>query len=180
MSELLRLLSLIQTIGSAKYLVRAGAWILAALILWWLWVAESPLARFFAFVGVAAALYGGIWYFLEAPVEWTKYLFVKLIFVMLGASRLVIKIVLMGVAILLSAIYFISPIDFIPDILIGLGWIDDALVAFGLISYAANSKFSLPVPTISAEEAGEHPAWKVAFVATAATGITWVLRMATG
>jgi uncharacterized membrane protein YkvA (DUF1232 family) len=180
MSELLRLISLIQTAASAQSYARAAAWILGAIVIWWLWGAESAVLRLIAFVGADAAVCVGIWYFLKAPVEWAKYLFVNAVFLMLGLSRVFIKAIVMGIAILLSIIYFLSPLDFIPDILLGLGWIDDVLVAIGLISYAANSKFTIPVPSISAEEAADRPGWKVALVATLGTILTLIVRAATG
>jgi uncharacterized membrane protein YkvA (DUF1232 family) len=180
MSDLLHLLSWIQTATSAKSILRTGAWLVAVVMLWMLRTSGSSGARWLGFVGVDVALYFGVVTFFQAPIEWIKYLFVNMIFLALSASRIAIKLILIGLAALLSLIYFISPIDFIPDILLGFGWIDDALVAFGLICYAARSNYTLPVPSISAEDAATHPTWKIACVVTVSTCLTGLLRAATG
>ena len=179
MSELLKLIAWAQTAASAKYLPRITAWVLSAIVLGILWFSESSVMRSFGFVGVDVAIYMGLFFFVQSPVEWAKILFVKLIFTILGASRLIIKVVLICVSLLLSAVYVISPCDIIPDILLGLGQLDDILITIGLVSYAANSKYSLPVPTMSAEDAADLPFWKVVLLATMSTVITWFLRIVT-
>ena len=40
---------------------------------------------------------------------------------------------------LLALVYVVSPIDFIPDPLIILGWLDDILVVVGLLSQTAKA-----------------------------------------
>ena len=179
MSDLLRLLSWIQTAASAKSIARTVVGILIAIVIFQLWTAESSLARFIGFSGVDIAICLAIFIFLQAPVEVTQWFFIQLVYGMLTMSRFLIKIILMGVAATLSLIYFISPIDIIPDILLGLGWIDDALVAFGLISYASRSNYSVPIPSMSIDEASRHPAWKLAMIATTGTILTIILRSAT-
>ena len=179
MSDLLRLFAWIQTAASAKSIGRTIAGILLAILVWQLWTAESALGRFVAFVAVDLALCAGIFVFLQAPVEVTQWLFIQLIYGMLTISRTFIKLIIMGLACLLSFIYFISPIDIIPDLLLGLGWIDDALVAFGLISYASRSNYQLPLPSMSIEEASTHPTWKLAMIGTCGTILTFMIRAAT-
>ena len=97
MSDLLHLLSWISTAASAKYWPRIAAWLVGALLLWWLWTAESGLARFVGFIGLDVALYFGISDLPAiATVEWTRYLFVKLIFLALSAGQVIIKLILMA------------------------------------------------------------------------------------
>ncbi len=180
MSDLLHVVSWIQTATSVRTYLRIGGWLLAALAVWMFWASDSPLARWIGFIAVDVALYLGIITFMRAPAEWLRYLFVSLIFVSMAMSQIIIKVTLMGMATILSVIYFLSPIDIIPDLLLGLGWIDDALIAWGLISYAAKSQYALPVPSISVEEAVEHPAWKVASIAVVSTCLAGLLRAATG
>ena len=43
------------------------------------------------------------------------------------------------IALGLSLLYLILPVDFIPDLLLVIGWIDDAVIAVGAISYARNA-----------------------------------------
>jgi hypothetical protein len=40
------------------------------------------------------------------------------------------------VYLIVSVVYLISPIDFIPDILLVIGWIDDAIITIGAVVYA--------------------------------------------
>lgn len=146
MSELLKLLTSIQTLSSWRSLLTNAGYVAVGLFVIYLWRMDAGLARLLSYFLAIGLLYLGLMIFLKAPAGYAKYLYIKAIFLVLSLFRMASKAIVMGIALLLSFIYFISPIDIIPDILIGLGWIDDALIAFGLISFAANSKITVPVP----------------------------------
>lgn len=40
------------------------------------------------------------------------------------------------IVLILAAIYIISPIDFIPDFIVGIGWLDDFLVLLMALAIA--------------------------------------------
>jgi uncharacterized membrane protein YkvA (DUF1232 family) len=40
------------------------------------------------------------------------------------------------IVLILAAIYIISPIDFIPDVIVGIGWVDDFLVLLMALAIA--------------------------------------------
>jgi uncharacterized membrane protein YkvA (DUF1232 family) len=49
------------------------------------------------------------------------------------------RTVLAGIAIILAIIYLIWPVDFIPDIIPVIGWIDDLIVIALAIGFAMNA-----------------------------------------
>lgn len=169
-----------QTMASAKPWLRIGGGAVIAVVLWLLWNAETPWVRWLGFIGVAIVVDFGVVAFLEAPMEWLRYWTFRAVFGLLSASRAIIRALLIMLAALLSAIYALSPLDFIPDVLIGLGWIDDLLVAFGLIFYAAKWRYAIPAPSASAKETARHPVGRVVSAAAIAVGLAGLLRLITG
>jgi uncharacterized membrane protein YkvA (DUF1232 family) len=180
MPEFLKLLSVVQVVSSWQSLVRAAWYLFVAVLLYNLWWAEHPLARLIGFAIADVVLFYVMIAFLRAPVEYAQYLALKALFLLLGVVRLTSKAFLMCLAFLLSAIYFMSPIDIIPDLLLGIGWIDDLLLAIGLISWSMSAKVRFPVPDPGRLELENRPGSTWITAAALSTVLTCVARGLTG
>lgn len=180
MSDLLHALYNLLALASVRSCAIAAGWLGGGFVVWRLWFSETTWTRWLGFLAVDVGLALGVLVFLRAPLQWINYIFFELLFLMLSASRALIKISLVIISAILSLIYFISPIDVVPDLLLGLGWIDDALVAWALIMRAVKSEYAVPMPDVSAEDVAGRPAWKIACAVVVATFLTALLRLATG
>jgi uncharacterized membrane protein YkvA (DUF1232 family) len=142
----------------------------------WMWFSSIEALRWVAFLLVWAGLSFALIFFLSSPLQWLNYLLFQAFFLALTLLRLCVKLVVVVLSIVLSAIYFISPIDLIPDLLLGLGWIDDVLIAWALISWAWKAQIEIPMPSVSAEEVSEQPLWKRLLAILLAGTLTWLLH----
>ena len=180
MHDLLQLLSSLQSLFTMPSTVRSAGWgCLAVAVLGvtgWMWFSSVEVLHWVAFLLVWAGLSFALLLFLSSPLQWVNYLVIQGFFLSLTLLRLGIKLVVVSLSVILSVIYFISPIDIIPDIFLGLGWIDDALIAWGLITWAWKAEIEIPMPAVSAAEASEQPFWKRLLAVFLAGTLTWVLH----
>lgn len=180
MHDLLQLLSSLQSLATMPSTARSVGWgCLAVAVLGataWMWCSSVEVLQWAAFLLVWVGLSFALLLFLGSPLQWVNYLLIQGFFLSLTLLRLGIKLVIVTLSVVLSVIYFISPIDIIPDIFLGLGWIDDALIAWGLITWAWKAEIEIPMPPISAEEAAEQPLWKRLLAVILAGTLTWFLH----
>ena len=177
MHDLLKFLSLLQTLSSGPNLLRSFLYISLAIFVYYLWGYDAVWAKVISFLVVDIALYFLIVIFLSNPLELIKYSFLKMFFLLLSALRIGIKLILIAISFVISIVYFISPIDIVPDILLGIGWIDDILLAVGLVSYAANSDLQIPDYSFRNNEEG-YPIFKSILAISISTATTYYFRYA--
>jgi len=178
MHDLLKFYSWLQALHASQGLPRIILYIGSVILTILLWNQTHGFAQAIAFVAVTIGLYFAMLMFLSDPIELLRYICLKVFFLALSIVRISAKIVLVTLASILSLIYFLMPIDIIPDILLGIGWIEDILIAIGLVSYAASADVTLPEKTESIDTA-QYPELKRFIAAVLAIFATTILRVIT-
>lgn len=178
MHDFLKLVSLLKTIALGRdYAINIGYLILGVIVVY-LWFSENVLAKAISFLSVDIALYFVLVVFLSSPVDFLYYLSLKIFSISFTVLRYGIKIILLILAIILSFVYFISPVDIIPDVFLGIGWIDDLLLASGLIIGAISSDVRIPEYRLGYSESA-YPTLKRIITVMLSTAITYILRIVT-
>ena len=96
------------------------------------------------FVAAVVLLYRGWLSYQADPKAFKTALAVKLLATCLSITRFVFHIAKGVVVFILGLIYAISPIDGIPDIILGLGQIDDILIVMSTAGYLGKKIFVFP------------------------------------
>lgn len=168
------LLSLLYRLISLLNLLRILPCIGLAFIVFYLWGYDAVWAKIISFLVVDITIYFVIITFLSNPLELLKYVCLKLFFLFLTLFTVVAKIILVVVFIIVWIVYFISPIDIIPDIIVGIGWIDDFLLAVGLILSVAN--LSLEFPDYKLTDNNSYPVFRNILAVIISTALTYAFR----
>lgn len=144
MHGILVALARLQTITNLRsYLLTLAAVLLTALALWSLG-SDVWLLGLLAVVTVSTVLTVGAFFFLEAPGRWAVFLFHKAIYSIVSVFAASVRIASYSIAGLLSLIYFLWPIDLIPDVILIFGWFEDIAIAFGLFAAARSAQHRMP------------------------------------
>lgn len=91
-------------------------------------------------------LYKTLRSFLADPHEFMTTLGIKIGCFIFGIFKFVFHVVQGIIVFILGIVYAVFPIDFIPDLLIGIGQIDDILVLMGTFSFLVSRSFTFPKP----------------------------------
>lgn len=178
MHDLLTAVGRVQSISSVPGILRNIATVGAAALGLFLWGYDAPWARVVSFIAVDAVLFLVIIRFLAHPLEMVRYVLVKLLLLFLSLFKLGLVVVFkLLIPAIIAIIYFISPIDLIPDIVLGIGWVDDLGVVIGLVIYAINTQVAMPS---AVPDDNTSPAVRYLIAAALATFLTYLLRGGAG
>jgi Protein of unknown function (DUF1232) len=130
--QFFKIASTVQTASALPTILKNTGYALAVCMVLMLWFSGSPLLRGAAFLSTNYALYRVGLLALSNPNQFFMALCASLLKCVFTALRFGAK----GLILLSAAVYAISPIDLISDVLIGLGWIEDILFCVGAVVIA--------------------------------------------
>lgn len=157
MHDFLVLISRIQALLSLRSLAVLVPSIAILALLAVLWQSADPLGRAISIGGFWVILSVALSLFLRQPIDWAVYLCRKAGYLLLAIVRLAVKGVVWLAFVAFSLVYIISPFDFIPDFLLLLGWIDDALLALAIYTSARSANLQMPEISFGESKLGAIP-----------------------
>lgn len=177
MHDLLHMLSNFQLLTTWQGWLRCIGYAVGAGLIWWFWRDESVAVKVLTYLAVATVFYFLTTEFMKSPRAFVVNAVRTIGRTLFSIGRTVIRWICIVLAILASAVYFFSPCDLIPDIIVGFGWIDDALLAIGLITGAAKVKVEPPHPEDTHNYLSLHPVYRYGIPVVASLLIAAPIRL---
>lgn len=177
MHDLLHMLSNVQMFTTWQGWLRCAGYVGGGTLIWWFWRDESLVAKGLTYLAVATVFYFLTTEFMKSPRAFVVNALRTIGRTAFSIGRTVVRWVCILFALLASLVYFLSPCDIIPDVLIGFGWIDDALVAIGLVTGASRVKVEPPHPDDTHNYLSLHPVYRFGIPVVASLLIAAPIRL---